>query len=66
MTLELREKGGIRNGKEALDTEGEGRSYVTGSKACTDHSIMPHENLLWDVSTPSERSGGSGPLPNER
>jgi microcystin degradation protein MlrC len=32
-TLELWEKGGIRYGKEALDTKGEGRSYITGIKA---------------------------------
>jgi microcystin degradation protein MlrC len=32
-TLELWEKGGIRYGYEALDTEGEGKSYITGIKA---------------------------------
>ena len=35
-TLELWEKGGIRYGKEALDTEGEGKSYITGIKAVTE------------------------------
>jgi len=31
-TLEAWEKGGIRYGEEALNTEGEGKSYITGYK----------------------------------
>jgi len=35
-TLELWEKGGIRYGEESLDTEGEGKSYITGYKEVAD------------------------------